>query len=229
MTGAAHRTDQEEPDAQGGALTGVMRALAWVPRLVGLHLGWIVLVLAGGIVLGIGPAGVALIAELEERSDGPTDLRATATRIWGRFRRELLPASGAVGPFLVIGAAAALNLLLAGAGLAPGWFVPYGLGPAAVLLLWAIPALHHAIVLRVLRPEVPMPDLWRAAAAAPVLLPVASIGWWITVGSALLACAVIVPLGVLMGSGLVVAASWALLLRAWQGRIEEAAAARAAG
>ncbi|WP_106505633.1 DUF624 domain-containing protein [Brachybacterium timonense] len=228
MTSAVEGAGPEEADAQGGALTGVMRALAWVPRLVGLHLGWIALVLAGGIVLGIGPAGVALVAELEERSDRPPQLQATAARVLGRFRRELVPASLAVGPFLVIGTAAALNLVLAGVGLAPGWFVPYGLGPAAVLLLWAIPAFHHAIVLRVLRPEVSIPDLWRAAAAAPVLLPVASIGWWVTIGSVLVVCAVIVPVGVLMGSGLVVAATWALLLRAWQGRIEEAAAARAA-
>lgn len=209
-------TDSGNADAVGG----IMRALAWLPRLAVLHLAWILGALIGGIILGVAPATVTLIAALEEREELPTAFGERVRWAVHRWRDELVPANRALAPFLVIGLGAGGNLLAAGAGFAPGWFVPWGLAPTAVIALWALLAVHHAAVLRVLRPDAGTATVWRAAAAGPVLLPLASIAWLITTGAAVAAAVVIVPIGALLGAGIVLATTWALILRVWEARMD---------
>ena len=128
----ARRSDAPETGA-ASALHGVMAALAWIPRLVLLHVAWVVLVLAGGVVLGIAPATATLVAALrgDEAVEGaPRPVRAGAGRgtgpSWGRR-------TCAAGPFLLIALAAAVNVALGVAGALPQWFFPAGFAASAVL------------------------------------------------------------------------------------------------
>lgn len=214
------RADDSSGGSLGeGAAGGVMRALAWLPRLLVLHVLWILGTLAGGIVLGAAPATVALLHALDAREELPTGTVDRLRWVAARWREELLPAHLALGPFLLIGGAAAANLAAVAVGLAPAWFVPWGVAPSAVIGLWAVLAAQHAAALRVLRPTARTLQLWQAAAAGPVLLPLASLAWIVTIGSTLAASLVIVPLGLLLGAGIVLGATWALMVRIWRARM----------
>lgn len=208
-------------DGPGGVLGGVMDALAWVPRLVALHLGWTVLVLAGGVIGGIAPATATMLAVLrgEERWAG----------VLGRFRRELLPANAAAGPFVLLAAVALLDLGLGVAGLLPAWFVPAGLVAAVLVAVPALLALPHALCLHALRPGAPAPVIWRTALAGPVLLPVATASWTITLVAAVLVSLLVRPVGLLMAGGILVTVTSLVLHRTWQSRLETALVAARPG
>ena len=212
MSGAAEGSGPA--DGPGGVLEGVMAALAWVPRLVALHLCWTVLVLAGGVLGGIAPATATMLAVLhgEERWSG----------VPGRFRRELLPANAAAGPFVLLALVALADIGLGIAGLLPAWFVPGGLVAAALVAVPALLALPHALCLHALRPEAPAPVLWRGALAGPVLLPVASASWAITLAAAVLVSLFVRPVGLLMAGGILVTVTSLVLHRTWQSRLEAA-------
>src|SRR5690606_18917321 len=130
------------PDLDAGALGGVMAALAWVPRLVALHLCWVGLTLLGGVIAGIAPATTTMIAVLRGEERYGSALR--------RFRHELISANAAAGPFVLLAGCALLNLVLGIAGLLPAWFVPGGLVASVVLAGVALLALPHALCLHVL-------------------------------------------------------------------------------
>lgn len=191
-----------------------MAALAWVPRLVALHLCWAGLVLLGGVVAGIAPATTTMIAVLrgEERY-------GTAV---ARFRQELIGANAAAGPFLLLAGFALLDLVLGVAGLLPAWFVPGGLVASVLLAGAALLALPHALCLRALRPEAAAPVIWRGALAGPVLLPVATGSWAITLAAVVVISLLVKPVALLMGGGILVAVTSLVLHRSWQIRLDAA-------
>ncbi|MEE1650324.1 hypothetical protein V1260_05910 [Brachybacterium sp. J144] len=215
----------------GGALGGVMAALAWVPRLLLLHLAWVVLVLAGGVVGGLAPATTVLVAELRRGAAadggappaGGPGLGARGRDLLRRYRRELVPANLVAGPFVLLALAAAANLALGTAGELPSWFAPVGLPAAVLLLVLGTIGAAHAVALHVLRPTAPAPLLWRGALAGAVLLPVATASWATTLLAAAAATVVIQPIGLLLGGGILVAVTTHVLTRAWQARLEQAA------
>lgn len=220
MAGEAH--------AQAGTATGpsgtLMAALAWIPRLVALHIAWVLLVLAGAVVGGIAPATATLVAALRRQDEfaAADGTRQQVRGIWRRYRRELLPANRAAGPFVVIALAAGLNVVLGVAGSLPPWFFPAGFAASAVLLVLGVLAAAHAVALHVLRPSAPGPTIWRGALAGVVLLPVATGSWAITLVAAVLASAVIQPIGLLAGGGILVAVTTFVLVRSWQTRLDHA-------
>lgn len=210
-----------QEDAAQGASGAVMRGLAWIPRLVALHLIWVLLVLLGGVVGGIAPATATLVALLR----GEEELSASqgwsrAGHVLRRYRAELGPANRAAGPFVLIALAAGLNVALGGAGALPAWFVPTGFVGALLLLVLATLAAFHAIALHVLRPSAPGPTIWRGAMAGAVLLPAATGSWVITLMAAALISAVAQPVGLLAGGGILVAVTTHVLVRSWQTRLD---------
>lgn len=207
-----------------GAPGTVMAALAWIPRLVLLHLAWVLLVLLGAVVGGIAPATTTLIALLHgdeelEAADGP---RALAAAVLRRYRDELVPANRAAGPFVVIALAAGLNVVLGVAGALPGWFFPLGFGAALVLVVIGSLAAVHALALHVLRPSAPEPMIWRGALAGILLLPLATASWTVTLVATLLISTVIQPVALACGGGILVAVTTFVLVRPWQSRLDAA-------
>jgi uncharacterized membrane protein YesL len=211
-----------------GALHGVMAALAWLPRLLALHVAWVVLVLCGGVIGGIAPATATLVAVL--RGDvpggdvfgGSGGLGGAARAVLGRFRAELGPANRAAAPFLLISLAAGANIALGLAGALPAWFFPAGFAAAGILAVISVLALFHAIALHVLRPDAPSPMLWRGALAGLALLPMATASWTITLVGAGIVSAIIQPVGLLLGGGILVAVTTFVLVRSWQSRLDAA-------
>lgn len=206
------------------AAGGVMAALAWVPRLVALHLAWVALVLLGAVVAGIAPATTTLVAVLRRRDeleavDGSRGLVAAVLR---RYRVEFMPANRAAGPFVLIALAAAANVALGVAGALPEWFFPAGFAVSILLAAGMTLAAFHAIALHELRPSAPAPTIWRGALAGVVLLPLASASFTITVLAALTISAVIQPLALLAGGGILIAVTSSLLVRSWQIRLDAA-------
>lgn len=201
-----------------------MAALAWVPRLVALHLAWVALVLLGAVVAGIAPATTTLVAVLRRRDeleavDGSRGLVAAVLR---RYRVEFMPANRAAGPFVLIALAAAANVALGVAGALPEWFFPAGFAVSILLAAGMTLAAFHAIALHELRPSAPAPTIWRGALAGVVLLPLASASFTITVLAALMISAVIQPLALLAGGGILIAVTSSLLVRSWQIRLDAA-------
>ncbi|UQN28789.1 DUF624 domain-containing protein [Brachybacterium kimchii] len=221
------REDRGEADGSG-APHGVMAALAWLPRLLALHVAWAVLVLCGGVIGGIAPATATLAAVLRgevpgaDPLEGKSGFGGAARAVLGRFRAELGPANGAAGPFLVIGLAAGANLALGIAGALPSWFFPAGFAAAGVLAAISVLALFHAIALHVLRPGAPAPMLWRGALAGIVLLPMATVSWAITLVAVGIVSGIIQPVGLLLGGGILVAVTTLVLVRSWQSRLDAA-------
>ncbi|WP_152354580.1 DUF624 domain-containing protein [Brachybacterium subflavum] len=239
----------EGPDGSG-ALHGVMAALAWLPRLLALHVAWVLLVLCGGVIGGLAPATATLVAVLRGdvpgadvfggsgglggRSGGGSSSGAGvgsggglggATRaVLDRFRAELGPANRAAAPFLLISLTAGANLALGLAGALPAWFFPAGFAAAGILAVISVLALFHAIALHVLRPDAPSPMLWRGALAGLALLPMATASWAITLVAAGIVSAIIQPVGLLLGGGILVAVTTFVLVRSWQSRLDAATA-----
>lgn len=221
-----------------GALGGVMAALAWLPRLVGLHLGWVALVVLGGVVGGIAPATATMLALLRgedlrgQRARTATDgsaladrpMRAHVLAVLHRFRRELVAANLAAGPFVLIASAAALNVALGVAGALPLWFFPAGFAASLLLAVLATLALFHALALHALRPVAPAPVIWRGALAGPILLPVATLSWGITLTATVIVSLLVQPVGLLMAGGILVTVTSLVLVRSWQSRLDAALA-----
>lgn len=203
-------------DAPTGTAASVMAVLAWLPRLLVAHLVWIALTLLGGVVLGVAPATVTVLHMLEQETRGRRDGLRGLLRI---FRRELVPANLAVGPFWLIAAAAGANILAVTVGSAPVWFVPTGAAAAVLLGVLGLVAGHHAASLRVLMPTAPLPTLWKAGLAGPVAIPLATAAWLITI-LALAAAVVVMPVvGLVVGAGAVTAVTWVLMLRIWREKL----------
>ena len=220
----------------GGTAGTVMAVLAWVPRLVLLHLAWLALTVLGGVLLGAAPATVVLIRILRERGERAAEAAGegavrgadggVADSGWSgllvAWRAELGPANRVAGPFLLIGAAAALNVLLGIAGLLPTWFVPAGLIVAAVLALLGAVCSAHALALRAVHPQLPSPAARTAALTGMLLLPGATLSWAITIAALVVISGIIMPVGLLMSGGIGVTVTAVLLARAWEQRIVDA-------
>jgi hypothetical protein len=93
----------------------------------------------------------------------------------------------------------------------------------------ALLALPHALCLHALRPGAPAPVIWRTALAGPVLLPVATASWTITLVAAVLVSLLVRPVGLLMAGGILVTVTSLVLHRTWQSRLETALAAARPG
>jgi len=78
-----------------GPLAGLDRALQWGVRLVWLNLWWTLFTLAGGVVLGFGPATVAAYGVARRWVRGESDLSVPRTmgRLWLRHWRRSVTAS----------------------------------------------------------------------------------------------------------------------------------------
>lgn len=213
----------DEAGAAGSmAVSGIMSVLAWLPRLVAIHLAWVLLVLLGGVVVGLAPATTTLITVLRRdgefaRTAGP---RGLAAAVWQRYRRELVGANQAAGPFVIIALAAAANVGLGLAGALPTWYFPVGFTTAILLLVVATLAGLHAIALHTLRPAAPAPVIWRGALAGLCLLPVATASIAVTLTATVVIVAIIQPVGMLCGGGILVAVTTYLLVRPWQSRLD---------
>lgn len=199
----------------------IMAALGWIPRLVILHLAWMLLVLMGGVVIGLAPATVTMIAVSRRdpdlaRSDGAG---FAAGAVITRYRAELWPANRAAGPFVGIGLVAALNVALGIAGALPQWYVPTGFIASVIIGALATAATFHAISLYVLRPGSRAPVLWRAALAGPFIFPVATASWAVTLCATAMMSAIIQPIGWLLSGGILIIATTLILVRTWQGWI----------
>ncbi|MGP9537147.1 hypothetical protein ACT3SP_04010 [Brachybacterium sp. AOP43-C2-M15] len=244
-----------EPEP-ASTLDGVMAALAWLPRLVGLHLGWVVLVLLGGVLAGLAPATATMLAVLrgedlrgdqlrgEQRrgeelgGSGTLDggatsggasaadggIRARAAVILRRYRHELVAANAAAGPFVLLAAAAGLNVALGVAGALPAWFFPGGFAASLLLAVLSALALFHALALHCLRPGASAPVLWRGALAGPVLLPIATGSWAITLTATVIVSLLVQPVGLLLAGGILVSVTSLVLVRSWQARLDAALA-----
>lgn len=209
-----------------GGVHGVMAALAWLPRLLALHLVWLVLTLAGGVIGGIAPATATLVALLhgDEELTGDAGVGPRVRAVLRRYREEFVPANRAGSPFVLIVLAAAADLALGVAGALPAWFFPLGFALAGLFAAIGALALFHAISLHVLRPDAPAPELWRGALGGIVLLPLASASWTITLVAAVLVSGIIQPVGLLLGGGILVAVTTFVLVRSWQSRLDAATA-----
>lgn len=201
---------------------GIMAVLAWVPRLVSIHLTWAVLVLLGGVVAGLAPATTTLVAVLrgDEEVSPTAGLRGFTAAVWRRYRRELVGANRAAGPFVIIALAAAANVGFGLAGALPTWYFPLGFTTAVLLLVVATLAGLHAIALHTLRPVAPSPVIWRGALAGLCLLPVATASIAVTLTATVVIVAIIQPVGMLCGGGILVAVTTSLLVRPWQSRLD---------
>ena len=78
-----------------GPLAGLDRALQWGVRLVWLNLWWLLFTLAGGVVLGFGPATVAAygIARRWVHGDSDQSVPRTMGRLWRQHWRRSVTAS----------------------------------------------------------------------------------------------------------------------------------------
>ena len=224
MASADLRPEQATDDRGQTAATGIMSWLTWLPRLVALHLAWSVMVLLGGVVIGIAPATVTLVTVLRGQNEfaRATGSRALAAAVWARYRREVPGANCAAGPFVIIALAAGANVGLGLAGALPAWFFPAGFAAAIIVLVIAILATFHAIALRTLRPAARAQVIWRGALAGPFLLPVATGSLTVTLIATALIAAIIQPVAMLCGGGILVAMTTYLLVRPWQSRLDAA-------
>ena len=215
---AASAASSQEPSA----VHGIMAVLGWVPRLVLLHLGWVVLVLAGGVVAGLAPATATMLRIL--RRDPAAGAAGRLRGVLFMYRAEFLPANRAAGPFMLISLMAGVNIALGILGALPEWFFPAGF--LAALLFGAVSTLSsfHAVVIHVLAPDTPAPTVWTGALAGPFLLPVPTVSWVITLGAMVVIGAIIQPVAWLLSGGIMIAVTGAVLARPWQVRLDAARA-----
>ncbi|MGN9840465.1 YesL family protein [Nonomuraea sp. H19] len=169
--------------------------LIWAVRL---NLMWIVFTLAGGVILGLGPATVAAYTLARRHARNET-FQAWA-EFWTVYRREFVRASLLVLPLALVATVLIGNYLYFSA-LGPGMGTPRiatlvslialagvgaYVGPLYVhydLPLWAY--VPKAVQLALMRPAssvlllLALSAIAYATSAAPILAPVISFGAWI--------------------------------------------------
>lgn len=200
-----------------GALDRVLSWLGWVPRLVGLHLVW---VFSAALPGGAAPATTTLLSFL--RSSELWHLSRASRWHWFRehFLRDWWSSTLKLGPFLLIATAAAIDLVAVFLGRAPNWFIPWGLSTVLLLGGWSTLAFPHAAALTVLRPQASVSQLWLAALAGPVIMPMTTFAWCVTVCCVLAISLVALPIGLTMGVGLLLITTWLLPLKRWEVRLQ---------
>jgi uncharacterized membrane protein YesL len=140
---------------------------------VQLNLMWILFTLAGGVILGLGPATVA--AYTLARRHARNETFHAWSEFWTVYRREFVRASLLVLPLALVATVLIGNYLYFSA-----------LGPLYVhydLPLWAY--VPKAVQLALMRPAssvlllLALSAIAYATSAAPILAPVISFGAWI--------------------------------------------------
>ncbi|WP_385901260.1 DUF624 domain-containing protein [Tessaracoccus sp. O5.2] len=178
-------------------------AMRWLTRLtqpVEITLCWAVGVLAGGVILGWLPAGVAAGAVLS-RLGTPEASAAPVTDFFRSWRRHLWRANAVGWPATVALLIMAVNIWVLSRGGEP--WMPVVLGLTLLLAAWLVLATGYLMAL-LERPALsgaPASSLWRLALAMPALSPGTSAAWVVTVAALLVVAVAVPPVGLLFGPG----------------------------
>lgn len=81
-------------------MSNIYNILDWITRLAYINLLWIIFTLAGGVVLGIYPATIALFASVRDWLRGKSDLPVFKT-FWSYYKQDFIK-SNLMGLFLNI-------------------------------------------------------------------------------------------------------------------------------
>lgn len=79
-------------------MSNIYNVLDWITKLAYINLLWIIFTLAGGVILGIYPATIAMFASVREWLHGKSDLPVLKT-FWGFYKQDFLK-SNLIGLFL---------------------------------------------------------------------------------------------------------------------------------
>ncbi|CAL4860994.1 hypothetical protein MMM2322_02678 [Microbacterium sp. MM2322] len=191
---------------QSGGATWALRVHAacdWVLWSLTMNALWLVFTLAGGVVLGAAPAAVAAADLTRRRLRG--ELFSTMREFLGVWRREFLRANAVVAPALAVAtllATRAIALITAGAADPASVLVMVAAGFAFTLTATLVPLYVHYDL--PLRRYVIVASQWllrnlahgvvllaagvligAASAGLPGLIPLVSIGAWLSLSTAL--------------------------------------------
>lgn len=190
----------------------VLRANAVIDRLllvVKVNLLWLLLSLAGLIVLGVAPASVA-VAEVLIADRHGAGVRVLP-RMWASFRAQFLRANVRLLPLLIVQAGSASMLWIVLTGGAPGTAMTIVLSGLAVMSLgWSL--LSSAVIVAV--PRLLRQDLlitWRLALLLPGALPGRSVLLVLALTAWTLLCAMLRPLVPLFGAAVAIDLATSLL------------------
>lgn len=200
----------------------VLRANAVIDRLllvVKVNLLWLLLSLAGLIVLGVAPASVA-VAEVLIADRHGAGVRVLP-RMWASFRAQFLRANVRLLPLLIVQAGSASMLWIVLTGGAPGTAMTIVLSGLAVMSLgWSL--LSSAMIVAV--PRLLRQDLliaWRLALLLPGALPGRSVLLVLALTAWTPLCAMLRPLAPLFGAAVAIDLATALLSCRVAGLLEE--------
>lgn len=90
---------------------GLQRLFTWVVRLTFVNFLWLLFTLLGGVVLGFGPATVAMFSVTRQWQTGDPDV-AIFTTFWRTFRADFWSANALSWLLAVLGAALWLDIRL---------------------------------------------------------------------------------------------------------------------
>lgn len=150
------------------------RLMSWLRIVVAVvHVNLLALagVLVGGIVAGIAPSATAATIVLTKL--GSADEHFSVGREYFRAYRAQFWRANRVGwPFLIVGAIAALDVMVV-----PALAGPMGAVLSAVVLIVGVYALLAALAALTLTASTssPAPAVWRAALAIPLVSPLTSV------------------------------------------------------
>ncbi|UVY83247.1 YesL family protein [Brachybacterium sp. NBEC-018] len=206
--------DSRRPSGPSEIPSWAMRmneAIERVAVLVLMSLTWLVLTVAGLVLLGIGPATIAAAEVVLALREG--ERARVLPRMWRSFREELVRANLRMLPLLLVQGGALMLLWIATAGLAGGPGATLALGVvAAIAGAWTTIALAAIAVSPRVRRQDPL-VCWRLVLLLPGALPLRAVALVLLVLLWSLACSLLWPLALLLGPAVAVELAVALLSR----------------
>ncbi|GAA1320924.1 DUF624 domain-containing protein [Brachybacterium rhamnosum] len=206
--------DSRRPSGPSEIPSWAMRmneAIERVAVLVLMSLTWLVLTVAGLVLLGIGPATTAAAEVVLALREG--ERARVLPRMWRTFREELVRANLRMLPLLLVQGGALMLLWIATAGLAGGPGATLALGVvAAIAGAWTTIALAAIAVSPRVRRQDPL-VCWRLVLLLPGALPLRAVALVLLVLLWSLACSLLWPLALLLGPAVAVELAVALLSR----------------